>query len=57
MLEKDLTADRLAEINQKLQTHEISVYMPKFKTTTEFLLNERLKAAQPFGTATPTSPV
>jgi serpin B len=43
-LEKGLTADRLGEIVGKLQAERVGVSLPRFKTTTEFQLNETLAA-------------
>ncbi len=43
-LEKGLTADRLGEIVGKLQAERVGVALPRFKTTTEFQLNETLAA-------------
>lgn len=41
-LEKQLSADKLAEWSGGLRAQEVSVTMPKFKLTAEFLLNETL---------------
>jgi len=43
-LEKSLTADKLAGWLGKVRVQEVIVSLPKFKTTSEFQLAEKLKA-------------
>jgi len=43
-LEKSLTADKLAEWQQKLRASKVQLSLPKFKMTSEFELAEQLKS-------------